>query len=103
MLIFNTTYKVASSITTNWLEWIQQNHIPFMLSDNQFSRPQIAKIVGSEDEQGVSYSVQFCIANMPALMNWHKHNATHFQKSFQKAFGNEVQFFSTVLEVIDNE
>jgi hypothetical protein len=36
-------------------------------------------------------------------MNWHKQNATQFQQNFQKAFGNDVQFFSTVLEVIDNE
>jgi hypothetical protein len=103
MLIFNTTYKVSSSISNSWLEWIQLHHIPFMLADKQFSRPQIAKIVGSEDEQGVSYSVQFDIADMPTLMNWHKQNATQFQQNFQKAFGNDVQFFSTVLEVIDNE
>lgn len=103
MLIFNTTYKVSSSITDSWIKWVQLNHIPFMLADNQFSRPQIAKIVGSEDEQGVSYSVQFHIADMPTLMLWHKQNATQFQQNFQKAFGNEVQFFSTVLEVVDNE
>jgi len=101
MLIFNTTYKVSSSITDSWISWVQKMHIPFMLADEQFSRPQIAKIVGSEDEQGVSYSVQFHIADMTALMNWHKQNATQFQQSFQKAFGNDVQFFSTVLEVVE--
>ncbi len=101
MLIFNTTYKVTSSITEKWINWVQQNHIPFMLADKQFSRPQIAKIVGSEDEQGVSYSVQFHIADMQTLMNWHKQNATEFQQNFQKAFGIDVQFFSTVLEVVE--
>ena len=101
MLIFNTTYKVSNSITDSWITWIQTQHIPFMLTDKQFSRPQIAKIVGSEDEQGVSFSVQFDIADMPTLMDWHKQNATQFQQNFQKAFGNDVQFFSTVLEVIE--
>lgn len=101
MLIFNTTYKVSGSITENWLKWIQNNHIPFMLADDQFSRPQIAKIVGSDDEQGVSYSVQFHIADMQTLMLWHKENATQFQQNFQQTFGNDVQFFSTVLEVVE--
>lgn len=101
MLIFNTTYKVAGSITEKWISWVQQNHIPFMLADKQFSRPQIAKIVGSDDEQGVSYSVQFHITDMPSLMNWHKQNATEFQKHFQSAFGNDVQFFTTVLELVE--
>ena len=101
MLIFNTTYKISGSITEHWLEWVKQNHLPFMLADELFSRPQIAKIVGSEDEEGVSYSIQFQIADMQSLMNWHKKNATTFQQHFQSAFGNEVQFFSTVLEIVE--
>ncbi len=101
MLIFNTTYKVSSHIANKWLVWIQEQHIPFMLSYKDFSIPQIAKIVGSEDEHGVSYSVQFQIENMDKLTTWHRQNATEFQTSFQKAFGTEVQFFSTVLEIID--
>ncbi len=100
MLIFNTTYKVSSNITNKWLVWMQEQHIPFMLNDTNFDKPQIAKIVGSEDEQGVSYSVQFQIENMEKLTAWHRQNASEFQTSFQKAFGTEVQFFSTVLEII---
>ncbi len=101
MLIFNTTYKVSNSFTDSWIKWIQSSHIPFMMADKQFSRPQIAKIVGSEDEEGVSYSVQFHISDMQTLMDWHKQNATDFQQRFQKEFGSNVQFFSTVLEVIE--
>jgi len=101
MLIFNTTYKVSGSITDSWLDWMRVIHIPFMLANKQFSHPQIAKIVGSEDEQGVSFSVQFRISDMQTLMNWHKLNATEFQNNFQQKFGNDVQFFSTVLEVVE--
>ena len=101
MLIFNTTYKVSSSISNNWIQWVQKYHIPFMLTNNIFTNPQIAKIIGSEDEEGISYSVQFKIADLQTLMSWHKTNAETFQHSFSKEFGNEVQFFSTVLEIVE--
>ncbi len=101
MLIFNTTYKVATEITEKWLRWLKKEHIPFMLISEQFTTPQIVKVVGSEDEQGISYSVQFKIRDMETLMAWHKSFATEFQHNCQTNFGTEVTFFSTVLEVIE--
>lgn len=101
MLIFNTTYKVPNALSMHWIDWMKTNHIPFMLINNTFEKPQIVKIVGSEDEQGVSYAVQFQILDMEMLTKWHQQNATKFQQSFVHEFGNDIQFFSTVLEIIE--
>ena len=101
MLIFNTTYKVSTKENENWIIWIKEQHIPFMLTSGNFAKPQITKIVGSEDDEGTSYSVQFHIADMQTLLNWHKENASSFQNSCSAASGSEVSFFSTVLELID--
>lgn len=101
MLIFNTTYKVSGKVNDNWISWIKETHIPFMLETSSFSQAQITKIVGSEDEEGTSYSVQFHIADMNTLMSWHKENASAFQNNCYNEFGSDVSFFSTVLELID--
>ena len=101
MLIFNTTYKVSTKVNDRWLNWTKEYYIPFMLESGSFTKAQITKIVGSEDEEGTSYSVQFHIADMDTLMKWHKNNASAFQSSCADAFGNEVSFFSTVLELSD--
>jgi len=101
MLIFNTTYKVSTDFRDSWLQWIHDFHIPFMLEAGTFSSPQIARVVGSEDEQGISFSVQFRIDDMELLKNWHRVNATAFQNNCRERFGNNVIFFTTVLELID--
>jgi len=101
MLIFNTTYKVASKVNENWISWTKESHIPFMLNSGNFTKAQITKIVGSEDEEGTSYSVQFHITDMNTLMMWHKNNASAFQNNCAATFGTDVSFFSTVLELID--
>ena len=101
MLIFNTTYKVATNQNENWLEWMNNQHIPFMLESGLFSKPQIAKVLGSEDNEGLSFSVQFLIQDIDSLMDWHRENAVSFQNNCSAKFGTEVVFFTTVLELID--
>ena len=101
MLFFNTTYKVATSRNQEGRNWMNDSHIPLILQSEIFSKPQIAKVIGSEDEGGLSFSVQFHIADMNTLMNWHQINATTFQNNCHSKFGNEVIFFTTVLELID--
>ncbi|MGB4414263.1 MAG: DUF4286 family protein [Paludibacter sp.] len=101
MLIFNTTYKVSTGVNDKWLKWINDQHIPFMLKTGNFTKPQIAKVIGSEDESGVSFSVQFQIEDMNTLMLWHKQHVTAFQNNCAAQFGDEVIFFTTVLELID--
>lgn len=101
MLIFNTTYQVTTNHTDNWIQWIKTEHIPFMLQSEVFIEPQITKIVGSEDETGTSFSVQFKINDMDALVLWHNQYATIFQDKVSSKFGTEVVFFSTVLELLD--
>lgn len=101
MLIFNTTYQVTTNHTENWIQWIKTEHIPFMLKSEVFIEPQITKIVGSEDETGTSFSVQFKINDMDTLVLWHNQYATEFQDKVSSKFGTEVVFFSTVLELLD--
>lgn len=101
MLIFNTTYQVTTNHTENWIQWIKTEHIPFMLKSEVFIEPQITKIVGSEDETGTSFSVQFKINDMDTLVLWHNQYAIEFQDKVSSKFGTEVVFFSTVLELLD--
>jgi len=100
MLIFNTTYKVATDHYDQWIKWINEHHLPFMLETGKFSQPQIAKVVGSDDDEGTSYSVQFHIENMETLMEWHRHNSSTFRDKCYEEFGSQVIFFTTVLEII---
>ena len=100
MLIFNTTFLVADRVHGAWLKWVREEHIPFMLSSEMFSKPQIAKVFSAEEQDGTSYSVQFHIADMPTLENWHIEYAKEFEQNFSKKFGTEVIFFATVLELI---
>jgi len=68
-----------------------------MLETGNFTKPQIAKVIGSEDESGVSFSVQFQIEDMNTLMLWHKQHVTAFQNNCAAQFGDEVIFLPQFL------
>jgi hypothetical protein len=101
MLIFNTTFLVSDKAQGPWLKWVREQHIPFMLESEMFSKPQIAKVLSIEDQDGTSYSVQFQVLDMLTLENWHIQYAKVFERNFAEKFGTEVIFFATVLEVVD--
>ncbi len=101
MLIFNTTFLVSDKMHGSWLKWLREQHIPFMLESEMFSKPQVAKVITAEDEDGTSYSVQFHIHDLQSLENWHVQHATEFQSNFNTKFGTEVIFFATILEIVE--
>jgi hypothetical protein len=101
MLIFNTTFLVSDKTLDLWLKWVQEQHIPFMLESKMFTKPQVAKVLSIEEQEGTSYSVQFHVSDMLTLENWHIQYAKVFERNFAEKFGNEVIFFATVLELVE--
>lgn len=101
MLIFNTTFVVSDKMHDKWMKWVREQHLPFMLESGILSKPQIAKIMGVEEQDGTSYSVQFHVKDMNDLEKWHVLYAQKFELQFSQKFGSEVLFFATVLEIIE--
>ncbi len=103
MLIFNTTYLVSDNVRSTWLKWIQEKHIPFMLESNLFSKPQLARIITSAEDEGTSFSLQFNILDMNTLKKWNQQYKVIFQENCSREFGTEVVFFTTILEMIEKK
>lgn len=101
MLIYNMTYLVPEQAMDKWTLWVKEEMIPFMLSSEAFTKPQVAKVLFQDNAEGHSMSVQFHVSDMDVLQNWHRDNAQLFQQLSAKRFGNEVAYFATVLELFD--
>lgn len=100
MLIYNITFLVSERMEKKWLVWVKEEHIPFMISSGQLTDPQLARILADTGQEGISYSIQFKVENMEVLKDWHHKFSDTFNIQCEKHFGQEVLFFSTVLELI---
>ena len=102
MLIFNTTFLVSDKVHGTWLKWVHEQHIPFMLESEFFTKPQVAKVLTNDQQEGTSFSVQFHIKDMETLHLWNVKYGGFFQEDFSSRFGSEALFFTTILELVSN-
>ena len=100
MLIYNTTYLVADRQYGPRIKWLQEVHIPFMLSCG-FTNPQAAKILtANEKQEGTSIAVQFQIQDFYQLNLWDENNAETLLNDLSERFGADVLSFTTVMEIL---
>ncbi|MDR1699320.1 MAG: DUF4286 family protein [Prevotellaceae bacterium] len=100
MIIFNTTYCVPETIFGKWNTWLQEIYIPRMLETGYFIEPRVCKILNPAEDSDHSYSVQFSTENEESLLAWNEEFGEEFKNNFTGTFGNEVLYFSTLLEVL---
>ncbi|MFT4154319.1 DUF4286 family protein [Parafilimonas sp.] len=101
MFIYNVTTKLNWNIHDAWLEWMQAEHIPDMLSTHCFVRSQLLKLHEQDEEDGPTYIVQY-FAESKALYNRYMElYAGAIRKDYNNKWGDNFIAFRTLLEVIE--
>ncbi|MDR1729152.1 MAG: DUF4286 family protein [Prevotellaceae bacterium] len=99
MIVFNTTYLVSLDVHDAWLQWISFRHIPSMLDTSFFIEHRLFKVLVDE-EQGITYSLQFSSPDMATIEEWQKKHRAETEADLRETFGESVMSFSTLLEEI---
>lgn len=99
MIIYNVTVKLEKNIHEEWLHWMKFKHIPDVMATGYFLENNIYKILVDE-EDGVSYSVQYSCANMQDLHEYQSKHAPALQKEHIDKFRNQFIAFRTLLEKV---
>ena len=101
MIIYNVTIKVEPGIATEWLNWLQQEHIPEVIDTGCFTRATVLKILEVDETDGPTFAVQY-FAESKALYNQYieKFAPLMREKSFEK-WGNRFIAFRSVMQVVN--
>lgn len=99
-ILYNVTVKVEHSIIEEWLEWMHQVHIPDVMATACFKSFQLSRLIGYEDEDGITYAVQYEASNMDLLNDYQKEHALALQSAHQEKFRGKYVAFRSLLEVI---
>ena len=99
MIIYNVTLKVAHEITADWLQWMKEEHIPDVMGTGQFTGYKLCRLMDHDDEEGVTYTVQYLCAGMDQYNKYIESYAPDMrQKGFDR-FGNKFIAFRTLMQV----
>ena len=101
MYIYNVTIKVKNEIKTDWLHWLQSEHIPEVLATSCFSSATILQLLEVDDSEGPTYAVQYYAeskANYNLYIN--KYASLLRDKSYQK-WGDRFIAFRSIMQVVN--
>ena len=100
MIIYNVTVNVDNSVQKEWLEWMQQIHIPEVLETGMFTENRILRLIGDEDSGGTTYAIQYTAPDMAHYIRYRDEFAPRLQKSAMDKFGDKFTAFRTLLETV---
>ncbi|MBQ0734928.1 DUF4286 family protein [Aquimarina celericrescens] len=99
MYIYNVTINIEESVHDLWLDWMQNKHIPDMLSTGKFSKALMTKVLVEEEMGGITYSVQYTTSDKETLQRYYDEDADRLRKETERFAGKFVAF-RTELEIV---
>ena len=99
-LIYNVTVKVSSDIREQWLDWMQHEHIPEVMSTACFSSYRLLHLEGYDDEEGITYAIQYSCPSHELFDIYQRDHAPVLQKKHLQRYDGKFVAFRTILEMI---
>ena len=100
MILYNVTVKIDLDVHNDWLQWMQEVHIPEVMATGLFLDNRIAKVLLQDESDGISYSFQYTCADMATMQKYTALHAPNLQKAHAARYKDKFVAFRTLLEVI---
>lgn len=100
MILYNVTSNIEESIHEQWLQWMQEKHIPEILATGKFSSARLVRVLVEEEMGGLTYAVQYTTDSKATLQKYYEEDAPKFRAEGISLFGDKMLAFRTELELI---
>ena len=101
MYIYNVTINIDNAVEKDWLRWMEEKHIPEVLDTGKFSEAKLCQVM-IEEEQGITYSVQYTTDSKETLDAYYNEDADRLRQEMGQLFPNKFVAFRTELNVINH-
>lgn len=102
MIIYNVTLNVEEGIVAEWLQWMQQIHIPEVMATGCFTGHRFMRLLTTgEGEEGSTFAVMYELESMDDYVRYQNEFAPEMRGKGEALFGNRFYAFRTLLETIE--
>ncbi|WP_207495253.1 DUF4286 family protein [Aridibaculum aurantiacum] len=100
MVIYNVTIKVAWQIADEWLQWMQQTHMPGMMASGCFVSHQLVRLLDIDEAEGPTYAAQFTAHSKQQIDDYlEQYSPTLRQQGYDK-WGDQFIAYRTIMQVV---
>lgn len=101
MILYNVTIKVEHDIHKDWLAWMKVVHLPDMMKTGYFIEYTISRLMGTDESDGFTYSIQYLMPNFAAYQDYQQEHAASMQRKHHARYENKYVAFRTIMKVIE--
>ncbi len=102
MILYNVTVKIDHAVHDDWKAWMCDVHIPEIMDTGLFHEYKMCKLIGIEEEDGITYAIQYVSPDMNSFQEYQEKHAARLQQDHMKRFENRYVAFRTLMEVVSS-
>lgn len=101
MIVYNVTTKVNHAIAAEWLAWLKAEHIPDLVNTGCFTHAVILHLVEADDEEGITYAVQYHAESRALYNRYMDKYATDMRQKALDKWGNGFIAYRTLMHLVN--
>jgi hypothetical protein len=94
------TIGIDRDVEQEWLQWIQEKHIPDVMKTGMFVSSKMFKVLHDNDDSTVSYSIQYYAESIQHVTQYLQIFAPRIVEEHREKFINKHVAFQTLLEEV---
>lgn len=98
MILYNVTIKVNWTIHDEWLQWMNEIHMPEMLQTGCFNRYHLFRLLEVDEEEGPTYACQYYAESKADYNRYIERFSTSMRDKGLQRWGNQFIAFRSVMQ-----
>jgi len=99
MFLYNVTLILEDAAAEEWLQWMQDVHIPEVMATGLFVSNRLLKVVDSPNE-GVTYCAQYVVETLDNYNKYQEIFAPALQAELNERFKNRFVAYRSLMEFV---
>ena len=100
MFIYNVTTQVSLQIHEAWVAWMQEKHIPEVMTKGCFTRFQFVRLLDIDESESVTYATQYYADSKAAYSRYVELYADALREDALKSWGNHAIGFRSLMQIV---
>lgn len=101
MIVYNVTTKVSHAIKSDWLLWMQQEHIPEVVATGCFTHAVIMHLVELDETDGPTYAIQYHAESRADYNRYIQTFSQEMRRKVAEKWGDQLVAFRTVMHIVN--
>ena len=103
MILYNVTISLDNEVKDDWIEWMQNKHIPDIMNTGLFLEYKMSLIIGEEEGNSTTLAVQYLCRNIADFEKYQNKYAKKLQAEHTERYKGRFGAFRTLLRVISQD